>query len=332
MTTTTQKLTGIDAIYGTLTRGSSGDQVKALQEYLRGNGHPEIKPDGFFGPMTEAAVKDLQGQMGVVVDGKFGPQSLAAAKSYAGSDKTLPGTKTQEEIDAEYSAGVANHPIFAGNSKEALDYAINSGDFSGILDQYGKPFTSADQAAAFAQASDALAPGFNIEKQKDTADVEANLAQQQLDYQKWLEGQGEQFQTDKTTLDQNAADNGVLFSGGRVQKEKNLADTYKSDQAYKLATLGSNIGDTARTYQSAYGDKAANNLSKYYGANSNIYNPKVATGGVKTGGLSSLYNASGLGYQGSKVVANTAAAQARAAGLLWNKGNKLVGTGNQNKY
>lgn len=349
--TKTTKPELLDAISGTLTRGSTGEQVKALQQYLIGMGKTNVKKDGVFGPITEAAVKELQSEIGVVSDGKFGPITKAKAMQIGGSDKTPndissmydPQTgafnpnfmpRTQAEKDAYYAErnkAVAAHPEFAGNSKDALDNAIATGDFSGLLNSEGKPFSAADQEAATAEAEKALQPGFDITKQKETADTEAALKQKQLDYENWLAGEKSQFEADKIGLDQSAADKGVLFSGGRVQKEQALGDTYSRNQAYKQASMGSDIGSLARNYQSAYGDEAAKKLADYYKLGGNVYNPKVATGGVTTGGLSTIYNPKGLGYQGTAVVANKAAAQARAAGLLWNKGNKLLSTGYKNQ-
>jgi len=50
-----------------LRKGSTGDQVKELQEYL------DITADGIFGPMTETAVKQFQRSNGLAVDGIVGP-------------------------------------------------------------------------------------------------------------------------------------------------------------------------------------------------------------------------------------------------------------------
>jgi len=331
---TTQKPTGLASITSTLNRGSYGDQVKALQQYLIGMGYTNVKPDGIYGPVTEAAVKQFQGDNGLSADGVFGPNTLSKA-NMMGSTTDTGGNgqpRTQAELDAMYNTAVVNHPVFAGNSPEALANARETGDFSTLLNDQGKPFSQAEQEAAMRESEQALAPGFNIQQQKDTADVTSNLEQQKLDYEKYLADQGQAFQEDKTALDEKAADQGVLFSGGRVQKEQSLSNLYNRNQAYNTAKTGLDIGNTAREFQSKYGDKPASNLSKYYNLGSNVYNPKVATGGVTKGNLSSIYNPSGLGYQGSEVVANKAAAQKRAAGLLWNKGNKLVASGFNNQY
>jgi peptidoglycan hydrolase-like protein with peptidoglycan-binding domain len=57
-----------------------GDQehpVRTLQYLLRARGHG-IAADGIFGPVTEAAVRDFQGDKGLTVDGVVGAQTWSA--------------------------------------------------------------------------------------------------------------------------------------------------------------------------------------------------------------------------------------------------------------
>jgi hypothetical protein len=55
-----------------------GNDVRGLQAILIGAGHLAGRPDGVFGPKTLAAVKKLQGQLGVTADGVVGPRTHAA--------------------------------------------------------------------------------------------------------------------------------------------------------------------------------------------------------------------------------------------------------------
>ena len=63
--------------------GSSGDQVKALQELCTAHqwGNPG-NPDGHFGPRTLDAVEQLQHAVGVSADGIYGPQTAQALATY----------------------------------------------------------------------------------------------------------------------------------------------------------------------------------------------------------------------------------------------------------
>lgn len=330
----TQKPTGLAIITSTLNRGSTGDQVKALQQYLIGMGYTNVKPDGVYGPITEAAVKQFQTDNRLSADGVFGPNTKAKANTM-GSTTDTGGNgqpRTQDELDTMYNKAVTDHPVFAGNSPDALSYAASTGDFSGLLNDQGKPFSQAEQDNALKQAEGMDAQYWNEQQQKDTADTEASLQASQLASEKYLADQATQFQTDKTNLDQNAADQGVLFSGGRVQKEKSLGDLYNRNQAYNTATTGLDIGNTARNFQSAYGDKAAQGLSKYYNLGGNTYNPNVATGGVKTGGLSQIYNPNNISLSGTEQRKRILSNYDTATGILKNKGNKLVASGLNNQY
>ena len=55
----------------TLKRGSKGEAVKTLQEFLK------LTVDGDFGPKTEKAVRDYQSKNGLTVDGVVGPKTWA---------------------------------------------------------------------------------------------------------------------------------------------------------------------------------------------------------------------------------------------------------------
>lgn len=257
--------------------------------------------------------------------------NLSTKNATVSQPQNQPQSKTQAQLDAEYAAAASSHPVLAGNSPESINYATSTGDYSGLVNAQGKPFSAADQAAALSTATAAVSPYYEAEQKKETQDTEATLASKQAAYQKFLDDEATKFQTEKTTQDQNAANQGVLFSGGRVQKLQQLGDTYTKNNAYQKTAYGADIGNTARDFGYKYGDSAAGGLSKHYSLGGNTYNPNVATGGVGSSGLSNIYNAN-QGFQGTERNAAKAAAQKRAAGLLANKGNKLVGTGYTNQF
>jgi hypothetical protein len=255
------------------------------------------------------------------------------ASSPVNSGKTDP---KQPLTDAEYDAGLASNPVNAariakGNTAEALAYAASSGDLSGLVNEYGQPFSLQDQQDALKQGMEDNKLFYEAQQAKEKADAESALAKKQANYQDYLISSGESFAADKSKLDQNAANTGMLFSTSRKQKEQKLQSSYQQEQASKLASYGKDIGDTARNYQYNYGNDSANGLSQYYNAPTNAYNPNVATGGVTSGGLSSIYNPSQFNFQGTQNVAQKVAANQRAAGYLANKGNKLLATGYNNQ-
>lgn len=332
--------------------GAKGAEVRKLQNYLVSQNlmsQADITGPGtdVYGPKTTAAVAALQQKMGIDTAGNpgyWGPRTVSAlsggnigtTSSYNAKD----GTMTKTELDTLNNAGITaigENPIGAqyiskGNSAEALAYASSTGDVSGLVNEYGQPFTVEQQKEALNQATADTQDYYDAQKQKDTQDAESKLKQDQLDYQNYLATSKTKFEGDKATLDQNAANKGVLFSGGRAQKEKSLQSSYLQDQTYKQNLMGTSIGDTARDFQYKYGGNAANNLSSYYGLGSNQFNPNVAAGGVTSGGLTNVYSSGNSNFGAGTVAGEQSAINKKnAIAKLWNRGNKLLSTGYTNQ-
>ena len=65
-----------------LKRGSSGQQVKYLQQFLNWwDASNRLAVDGGFGPLTESAVRKFQADMDIDCDGIVGPQTRKAMKN-----------------------------------------------------------------------------------------------------------------------------------------------------------------------------------------------------------------------------------------------------------
>lgn len=86
-----------------LTRGSSGDSVKQLQQALN------VPADGWFGPQTEQAVKDFQTKNGLPVDGVCGPLTWG---------KLFPETEKKESESPAPSA--QKRPLGRGSVGDAV--------------------------------------------------------------------------------------------------------------------------------------------------------------------------------------------------------------------
>lgn len=267
---------------------------------------------------------------------KLIPNSAAQLAKNKGT-QAAPIVEDQTSVDKKYAEAAAANPAIAtlakgGSTLEEIINGLSTGDISGLLDWQGKPFSVEDQQAALAQGMEDNRLYYEAMQAKDQADAESAMAKKQADYQDYLIQSGQQFQADKDTADQNAAEQGVLFSGSRVQKEKNLARAYAQDQATNQRNFATSIGDTARDFQYKYGNAAATGLNKYYNLGSNTYDASKAQGGVASAGLSAIYNPSSYNFQGTKNTERQANANTRAAGYLWNKGNKLLATGYTNQY
>lgn len=224
-----------------------------------------------------------------------------------------------------------NDPRFAGMNIDALVNAYDTGDFSGVTNSVGQPLSTDAANKALSDSMAVLDPLYAAEKAKATADLQDTLGNKQAQYNSDLATSGANFQADKTALDKSAADQGVLFSGGRYQKENNLSTRYANADAARKASLTSDVNTAGRDFAYKYGSTAAQNpnLSSYYQAGGNTYNANVATGGVGSSGLSTLYNPGATNFYGTNNAAESAAAKTRAAGLLANQANKLV-SGNYN--
>jgi peptidoglycan hydrolase-like protein with peptidoglycan-binding domain/cell wall-associated NlpC family hydrolase len=79
--------------------GSSGDDVKQLQQILKNIGYSEVTwVDGIFGPKTAGAVKRFQREHSLSVDGIVGPQTRAVI------DKTIGSTSSSSNTGVDYTA------------------------------------------------------------------------------------------------------------------------------------------------------------------------------------------------------------------------------------
>ena len=93
-------------ITGLLERGARGDEVRELQEFL--SGYPEIYPEGlvtgYFGPLTETAVKKLQEEYGIEAIGIVGPKTLAKLRELA---EAAAQAIEPEEIDSSQATPIS---------------------------------------------------------------------------------------------------------------------------------------------------------------------------------------------------------------------------------
>ena len=84
--------------------GSSGDEVRRLQEQLNANG-ANLTVDGVYGQNTANAVRQYQSANGLSVDGIAGVNTLAKLNGTASASGTAqPAQKTTAQILAEYEA------------------------------------------------------------------------------------------------------------------------------------------------------------------------------------------------------------------------------------
>lgn len=250
------------------------------------------------------------------LDGKLGPKTQAAMRTYLGTSAT--------DTDAQLKAAIQGDPSLAGYNADDLVTAFNTNNWSGLTTPAGKPFDPSVANAELDRQMSILDPYFKQDLAKGTEDVTRALGQDQADFQNYLDTSATSFASDKAAQDKEAADNGVLFSSGRVAKLNNLGTAYAQDALYKQKKVGNDIGALASDFQYKYGNDPTQNLSSYFKLGGQNYNPFVARGGTTPTNVSTVYRPSLNNYFGTNNTLQRTQAIQRASGVLANKANKLL--------
>lgn len=269
--------------------------------------------------MNPEAIRQLQISLGLPPTGIFDNSIITAMNS------AVSRAMSNNSDIARYAGN---------NSPDSILNAYMTGNWSGVTDLSGKPFTRKQQEEAVRQSEKALAPAFKAMASFDQANVEDTLRGGQQAFEDFQKGERVAFGQDKNALDDSAVNQGVLFSGARVQKLNDLRNTYQDREAAASRDVADQLASAARSYQYEYGNDAAGKLSNYYRMpGSSTFNANVAGGNVtQNRSMSNIYDPSKYKFQGTKPVAHKAAVQGRAASLLSNRANKLSLSGYGNRF
>lgn len=123
-----------------LSRGSSGDDIRGLQEFLSQDKeiYPEGLVTGYFGPLTEAAVKRWQEKNGVESAGAIGPKTIARFNELRGPTATpaipaqsigLTGTTTVPAVPAQLATTTVVRPR-SDSCAASYNYCVGPGECS----------------------------------------------------------------------------------------------------------------------------------------------------------------------------------------------------------
>jgi len=239
-------------------------------------------------------------------------------------------TATQSAMSTALTNSISSNPqmqqYLRTNSVENIMSGVFSNNLSGITDITGRPFTREQQQAAVSEAERVFNPGFKAQEAFDQSIVQDILRGQQEDFGQFQQAEEEMFEDQKNQLDNSAADQGVLFSGSRIQKENDLRNTFQDREAIQRGRTQDNIRTTARNNQFRRGNENAKGLSDFYDLpGQSQFNAGVAGGQVsRPNSLSSAYNPNEFNFQGRQNIANTAAVQQRAANTLTNTSRKKI--------
>lgn len=270
--------------------GSTGDSVKALQDWLVQSGYmTQAQVDtgyGTYGPQTTAAVAAWQTANGIDTRGNpgyFGPQSRAFVSSNPTSVNSAGVSLASSGGGGTGGGGGGYAPT--GNSQ--LDAIL--GSLQDLITQNkasippGLQITPALTAQFLAWAHQVVDPQTQQLINQHITALNSNLQQLQTDYQN---SQGQTIQNFGMQLasgDNSMAGSGTAFSGLRNLTDQNLVNSTNRS----LSTLAADAGNTA-------GQTLNAGAAQVGSANANQFNlPNLPTATVGLGGGS--YGRSNVG-------------------------------------
>lgn len=286
-----------------LTIGSRGSDVEKLQTVLKQMGLYSGAIDGIYGNNTANGVRQFQQQSGIKIDGIVGPETT---KAFQGNQTAVSAASTPQMSRAE------NINTYSEAPKDPRLY-------------------EKEYDAELAK----LAPYFDANQRYDLASIENQLAQEQNNYQRYLDSSAASFGQAKDEADTGAANRGVLFSTSRQQDLQNLQNKFKSDAEVKRDAYATNIKNQMMSLQQNWGQDVANstNLRNLAKLGTQDYNAFIPKGQVSSGNLSSVYNAGDYDFgSGQKRYEQQDAAANYAANKLKNLTNKSSAYGYGNSY
>ena len=121
----------------TVKKGSSGDAVKQLQEWLNQLGYDCGRPDGIFGTQTDLAVKKFQVNHGLKADGIVGALTWNAIEKelgIGGDEEKHEDEEEKPKEDADLNAAVAKLEAISEELRkvtEEMKSIIAGGDLDG---------------------------------------------------------------------------------------------------------------------------------------------------------------------------------------------------------
>lgn len=116
------------ATYNNLSYGSSGDEVKKLQQSLINAGYDlgSTGADGQFGELTQAAVKKYQQDNGLDVDGIAGSNTLGKLYSTSSTDTTTSTNTTQTQTASPTAAPDYSKYSYDASADAAYQQALQA--------------------------------------------------------------------------------------------------------------------------------------------------------------------------------------------------------------
>ncbi|GHH99431.1 cell wall hydrolase [Neobacillus kokaensis] len=119
-----------------LQNGSQGQEVYNLQDSLRKMGYLPTQPTGYYGPMTEEAVRQFQVDTRVSSTGIFGPQTQRKLNNVEMMARVVNGEARGEEYIGQVAvaAVILNRLSTPGFPKSTYDVIFQTNAFTAVND------------------------------------------------------------------------------------------------------------------------------------------------------------------------------------------------------
>lgn len=141
-----------------LSKGNTGLDVKELQSalnfHIRSPATP-LKPDGNFGPLTDARLREFQRRAGIQVDGIVGPATIAAL--YRAQRGTVEAYLTPRKTETPQAFSRGRAPASGGPRSALLGTIPGFGQVGPVIPDFVPPSLRAPQVRS------AASQGFEVE-------------------------------------------------------------------------------------------------------------------------------------------------------------------------
>lgn len=259
-----------------LKKGSRGEEVKQLQKMLRDAGYFKYKKDtGYFGDITEQALKDFQTARGLKADGIYGVASSDALTNdakirvaLANPNLTPEQKKMMQDMYTQgdhrinsYSMGTVHLPEDLGNKvaniqKEVENQNLNNSRDSILLGEGGYiPYDAYD--ANIKEQMNTYAPYYDELQRKDRAMFDQSVGNQNRNYNLSVKSLDEGLADDVTDFYDKEANTGVFGSGSRAERLKSIKNKYNNQYSNLYNTAQNNLFNTRTNFAYQYGDAEA---------------------------------------------------------------------------
>ncbi|TMW74133.1 cell wall hydrolase [Alteribacter natronophilus] len=130
-----------------LEQGSTGEKVTELQETLHKLGYLPVSPTGYYGSMTEEAVRSFQSDFSLAPDGVAGPVTLQKSNNVTTMAHVVHGEARGESYEGQVAvaAVILNRVRDAGFPSNVDGVVFQRNAFTAVID--GQYYLTPDRTA-----------------------------------------------------------------------------------------------------------------------------------------------------------------------------------------